>query len=97
VDFAKKFYAQSMYGDIESYLTFFEDEYACAGICEHALFYFTRDVKDGIPPTSCLESISDEMKTSLLGVGGAALASGIFIFFTFIFQYCLWRKYEDDD
>jgi len=49
----------------------------------------------GVPTKSCLISIGDELKTPLLGVGGAALASGIFLFFTFIFQYCLWRKYEE--
>jgi len=53
------------------------------------------DVSKGIPDSSCLLSIQDELKTSLLGVGGAALASGIFLFFTFIFQYCLWRKYDE--
>ena len=94
--FATEFSKQGDFKDIESYLEFFENEYSCAGICKPALFYMMQEVDQGIPKESCLTGIADGLKTSLLGVGGAALASGIFIFFTFIFQYCLWRKYEDD-
>lgn len=95
--FAQGFREQSDYQELEDYIEFFENEYSCAGICNPALFYFIQDVSEGLPEQSCLVGISDDLKTSLLGVGGAALASGIFIFFTFIFQYCLWRKYEESD
>ena len=93
--FAKAFRDQDDFAEIEDYLKFFEEEYSCAGICSPALFYFYRNVSEGVPEGSCLLSIQDDLKTSLLGVGGAALASGIFLFFTFIFQYCLWRKYDE--
>ena len=94
-EFAKAFREQDDFAEIEDYLKFFEEEYSCAGICSPALFYFYRNVSEGVPEGSCLLSIQDDLKTSLLGVGGAALASGIFLFFTFIFQYCLWRKYDE--
>ena len=94
--FAKGFRDQDDFAEIEDYIKFFEEEYSCAGICSPALFYFYRSVEEGVPGSSCLLSIQDELKTSLLGVGGAALASGIFLFFTFIFQYCLWRKYDEE-
>lgn len=94
--FAEAFRNQDDFAAIEDFIEFFEKEYACAGICTPALFYFKLDVSEGVPGGSCLLSIQDDLKTSLLGVGGAALASGIFLFFTFIFQYCLWRKYEED-
>ena len=93
--FAKNFRDQDDFAEIEDYIKFFEEEYSCAGICSPALFYFYRSVSEGVPGDSCLLSIQDDLKTSLLGVGGAALASGIFLFFTFIFQYCLWRKYDE--
>ena len=94
-EFAKAFREQDDFAEIEDYIKFFEEEYSCAGICSPALFYFYRSVSEGVPGGSCLLSIQDDLKTSLLGVGGAALASGIFLFFTFIFQYCLWRKYDE--
>jgi len=94
--FAKSFREQSTYDEIVSFIEFFEMEYSCAGICSPSLFSYTRDVTQGLPEKSCMVSIADEMKTTLLGVGGAALASGIFLFFTFICQYCLWRKYDDE-
>lgn len=95
-NFAKAFRESEDYEDIVSYLEFFESEYDCAGICDPALFYFSVSVEKGVPSKSCLIGISDELKTSLLGIGGATLASGIFLFITFVFQYCLWRKYEED-
>jgi hypothetical protein len=94
--FAKGFRDQDDFAEIEDYIKFFEEEYSCAGICSPALFYFYRSVSEGVPGGSCLLSIQDDLKTSLIGVGGAALASGIFLFFTFIFQYCLWRKYDEE-
>ena len=96
-EFAEGFRTQDDFSEIEDYIKFFEQEYTCAGICTPALFYFYVDVTEGVPSGSCLLSIQDDLKSSLLGVGGAALASGIFLFFTFIFQYCLWRKYDNDD
>lgn len=96
-NFAKGFREQDDFADIEDFIKFFEDEYSCAGICTPALFFFKLDISEGVPEGSCLLKIQDDLKTSLLGVGGAAVASGIFLFFTFIFQYCLWRKYDRDD
>lgn len=37
--FAKGFREQDDFADIEDFIKFFEDEYACAGICTPALFY----------------------------------------------------------
>ena len=71
----------------------FEDEYDCAGICPPARFYFTRSIDSGKPSSGCVESIKDEVTNAFTGLGITTLIAGIFLFFVFIMQYCLWRKY----
>lgn len=91
--FAEEFRGQSTYDDIVKWIAFFEDEYDCAGICTPARFYFTRSIDSGKPSSGCVESIKDEVTNAFTGLGITTLIAGIFLFFIFIMQYCLWRKY----
>ena len=76
------------------FMRYFEEQYSCAGICKPALFFMHLDISKGVPGGSCLMNIQDDLKSTNFGVGGAAIATGISVFFTFFFQYCLWRKYD---
>ena len=75
-------------------VTFFEDTYDCAGICEPALFYLSKSVEKGKPTGSCIGNLKDELNDEFAGLGGATLAAGIVLFGTWIMQYCLWTKYD---
>lgn len=83
------------YALVNEWVTFFETEYDCAGICKPALFYWSKSVEVGRPTQSCVGSIKDELTSSFMGLGVATLISGILLFMIFVMQYCLWRKYDD--
>ena len=91
--FANELYNQEGYDEISKWIKFFEDEYECAGICETATFYWSKPISAGRPDASCIESIKDDLTSAFQGLAITTLIAGIFLFFVFIMQYCLWRKY----
>ena len=93
--FAKQFREQSNYDQIKNWITFFEEEYDCAGICKPALFSWTRSIHEGRPTESCISSLKDDVTSNLFYLGLVGLVSGILLFCIFLSQYCLWKKYDD--
>lgn len=91
--FAESFRGQSDYQQLMEWIEFFENEYDCAGICKVALFYFNRNPASSRPSQSCINSLKDEITSAFLGLGIATMICGFMLFFIFIMQYCLWRKY----
>ena len=91
--FAKKFRDQEDFNTIMEWIEFFEEEYTCAGICTPAQFSWSQSIANGVPTKSCIGSIKDDLTSSFTGLAGATLASGILLFFIWIMQYCLWRKF----
>ena len=91
--FAKEFREQNDFDKIKDWIAFFENEFDCAGICKPALFSWTQSVNSGKPLSSCIGAVKDELKGSFMGLGICTLVSGILLFFIFLFQYCLWKKY----
>lgn len=83
---------QDNFDEIMDWVTFFEDEYNCAGVCEPALFYWSKSVSQGMPTESCISSIKDDLSTAFMGLGGACLISGFVLLCNFVLQYCLWVK-----
>lgn len=75
------------------WVEFFEDEYTCAGICSPALFYWSKSIELGRPTEACVGSIKDDLTESFLGLAVATLVSGFLLFFIWIMQYCLWKKF----
>ena len=47
-------------GEVD-YLKFFEQEYDCSGICETALFSFSRSIEEG-KPSSCFDEVKKKVK-----------------------------------
>jgi len=59
------------------------------------LFYFSRSISSaGKPNKTCIGSLKDDMNNEFMGLGAMTLISGILLLFVFIFQYCLWGKYD---
>ena len=73
---------------------FFENTYDCAGVCQPALFSLGKSVELGRPNASCIGSLKDELNSEFGGLGAATLISGVLLMLTFVFQYCLWYKYD---
>ena len=82
-----------MYDLISAFVTFFEESYNCAGVCQTALFYFGRSVEVGKPTETCIGNLKDAITDEVAGLGIATLVAGILLLFIFICQYCLWYKY----
>ena len=90
----KKILAGSGYNAATSFLEYFEEAFACSGICEIFLFYWTRPLSDGIPKSTCLTYLKREIGNNLTYMGVIALIAGIITWFSFLVQYCLWKKYD---
>lgn len=76
------------------FLEYFESQFKCSGICDTALFYWTRPITDGIPEQTCLTYLKDQIKDNLTYLGLVSIIAGIFTLFAFLVQYCLWKKFE---
>ena len=75
-------------------IDFFESKYTCSGICEKALFYYTLDISEGIPTKTCLRGVNEEIRMSLAYVGITVVVTGVLMFFIWLAQYCLWRRFK---
>jgi hypothetical protein len=93
-NFASGFTSQADYSDVSAWISFFEDEYDCAGICTPAQFYWGKSIESGRPTQSCIGKMKDSISSPFKGLAVATIICGIFLFFIFIMQYCLWRKYD---
>ena len=94
-EYANGLTEQSLFDDVMDWVKFFEDEFECAGICEKSLFSTSASIEAGVPTKHCLDGIQDGLSNAFLGLGVSSLIAGIFLFFIFFFQYCLWRKFDD--
>ena len=93
VKFATGWTASNDYTREKDFLRFFENQYNCSGICEKALFFYSKSVSTAGKPTSCFEDIKREVKESMLWLGVTVSVTGFFTIILWTFQYCLWRKY----
>jgi len=80
-------------------VTYFERVHSCSGICTPSFFFWTLETKDsvGIPVNRCIGSFKAVINSSLAGLAWTSLIVGICLFMVWICQYCLWKKYEDND
>jgi len=78
-------------------LTYFEGKYKCSGVCNPGLFFFSVNISFGIPQTNCLGYAKQEIGNNMNYLGITAIVVGGILFFIWIFQYCLWRKFPDED
>jgi hypothetical protein len=78
-------------------LKYFEQKYECSGVCEPALFYYSLNLNKGIPSTTCLSYMKEEVGDGLKYLGITGIVTGITMFLIWIFQYALWRKYDDEE
>jgi hypothetical protein len=74
-------------------IKYFEEKYTCSGICKTPLFYFSLDLSQGIPSSTCLMSLKREVQSSVAFLGVTAIIIGIIMFFVWTCQYCLWRQF----
>lgn len=77
-------------------LTYFEAKYTCSGFCNPGLFYYSLDLTEGIPTTSCLIYLKTEIGDSLTYLGVTSIICGVLMCLVFAFQYMLWFPVEDE-
>jgi hypothetical protein len=75
-------------------ITFFEAKYTCSGICNPALFYYTLDLSEGIPTSSCLQYLKSEIGDRMSYLGITAIIIGVLMMLVFVVQYALWCNYK---
>ena len=93
---AKYLREHESFQDILDWITFFEREFDCAGVCKTSLFSWTKSIEEGRPQQYCMIGVAEELKPHLTGLAFCCFASGVLLFLIFICQYCLWAKYKSD-
>jgi len=91
---AAEFTQQENYQSIQSWITFFEDEFNCAGFCQDVPFFWSKSISVGPPPNACLGDVNDELTRNFKMLGVTAIFLGCLLFCMFFIQYCLWRKFD---
>ena len=76
------------------FLDYFEKQFTCSGVCKTSMFYFTLKLEVGPPTTTCLTHMKEVISNNLTYMGMTSTVCGLIMIFTWICQYCLWRKYE---
>jgi hypothetical protein len=76
--------------DIIDLVNYLEGEYKCSGVCDPGYFYWTLGLSSGIPTTTCVSVLEDNL-------GNAGRAFGVLLFLTtaimigmLLVQYVLW-------
>ena len=77
------------------FIKFFESQFKCSGLCRSSLFYWSRNVSDGRPVVTCMQYLKDAISSNLTYLGIVSIVAGLLTFFSFLVQYCLWKKYDD--
>ena len=93
-EFAKSLTDQALFNSVIDWVTFFEKEYDCAGLCTPSAFGVSRSIESGPASKSCLQGIKDSLTSAFMGLGVSTLLAGIMLFFLQIWQYCFWKKYK---
>lgn len=78
------------FDEIEMYEAL-EDEYKCSGMCDSALFYFSRPLHEGPPQERCLFKFKHMLHQSADALALNAILTGVlslFIFFAHFTLYC---------
>ena len=74
-----------------------EATFECSGFCTTNLFYFDQPISKGRPDgVSCTNKEQQIVDRAIAMVGIASLISGLILSCLFCWQYCLWKKYEDN-
>ena len=77
-------------------ITFLEKRFACNGICETGLFYYSLPLEYGVPTETCLTQLKGEIKSNAMYLGIVILITGIISTVTWFFQYALWSSQYPD-
>lgn len=70
--------------EIMNWISFFEDEYNCTGICKAASFYWSKSIELGKPTISCIKGLKDGISKAFLGIGICAIVAGGLLWFVWI-------------
>lgn len=69
------------------FITYFEGEFTCSGICDSSLFYYTLPLDKGPPANTCLVNMKDVIANNLTYMGMASTLAGIVMAVTWLCQY----------
>jgi len=72
-----------------------EEEYDCSGMCESALFYYSKSTSEGIPNDTCLKHLKNNLGSDSIGYAYVAVISSFFSLALFISSAFLYMRPED--
>ena len=73
------------------FLGYVEEKFQCSGMCNKGLFYFSRNITEGIPEKTCLSSIHTHLVEEASGLGGMSTFVALLALWCFgchFFLYC---------
>ena len=72
--------------------TYFEQKYACSGICNSAMFFYSLGTDVGVPQQTCLVGVKEEIGNNLTFLGVTSIIASLLVLVLWILQYALWQK-----
>jgi len=91
-DIDTDFSGQEYLETVSQFVSYFEENDSCTGICESSLFFFVSELSKGIPERTCIKPIQRLVKDTMFGLGICVFLTGVFFVCAFCCQYCLWKK-----
>ena len=89
----------TLWKEVEMY-SMLEESLSCSGMCEVSLFYFSRNITDGPPKSSCLMKFKRHMELLLEAYAATSILCGLNILVLFVLHFGLYcrpsaaRQYE---
>ena len=74
-----------------------ESEYDCSGMCETSLFYYTKNVAEGVPDETCLMHVKNNIGDNVRSYGQLSFFSAIISFGLFFVHFFLYTRKELTD
>jgi hypothetical protein len=69
-----------------------EESFKCSGLCQAPVFWVTRDVSLGQPPSGCIVSVYSEFKSNTRALSYCVFGTTAAILIVFIVHYGLYFK-----
>jgi len=78
-------------------LSFIENKFQCAGMCQPGLFYFSRNITEGIPEETCLTLIHEEIVNETGSLSIMSTLLGLVALWCFCVHFFMYGKLPNEE
>jgi hypothetical protein len=74
-----------------------EETFQCSGMCQNGLFYFSKNITEGIPIKTCLQSIHTRIVSETKGFGTMSTLVGLLALWCFMIHFFIYAQHKEDE